>query len=117
MRTHAPTVTIRKLLAILLALAMLAGSGVTSAAMAATAHHDMAAAPKAGHCQRASSPVDRHDKMAGKNCCVAMCMVVAIAPAAAELEDHGRSAQNGFFLPRKPDGYVGEIATPPPRRS
>jgi len=107
-------VSIRRFFAILVALAVLAAPGVTSAALAAAPHHDMAMM-EGGHCQTPPSQSDHHDKTAGKSCCIAMCMAVAITPATPLLEEHAQAAQNNFFVPTAHDGYLREIATPPPR--
>jgi hypothetical protein len=88
-------------------LAMPAGA----AAMAAPAHHGTMA--KAGHCPDAPRP--SHHQGADKGCCVAGCMALALLPALA-------ADPAGAGEPREwpgPDrfrlGYLGEIATPPPR--
>ena len=106
--------SLRKLFAVILALAVLFTPAVTGAAMASSPHHAMQMM-EAGHCQTPPSQSDHHDKTAGKSCCIAMCMAVAITPATPLLEEHAQAAQNNFFVPTAHDGYLREIATPPPR--
>lgn len=106
--------SIRKLFAILVALAVLLAPGVTGSAMAAAPDHDMQMM-QAGHCDMPVSGKADHDKMAGKNCCIAMCMAVALAPASRADVRPPRAAIAQFALPRTYHGTLSEIATPPPR--
>ena len=108
--------SIRKLFTLLLALAVLVAPGVTSAAMAASPHHDMAMM-EAGHCQSPASGGAHHDKMDGKSCCIAMCMALAVAPSAPAEISPSRQQMVQFAPPQAYRGLPAEIATPPPRHS
>ena len=116
MRAYSPSMTIRRLMGLVLATALLFASALTgsAAASAATMNHDMPTM-QMGHC--GSSPSTGHDgKPAPKQCCIAMCAAaVAIAPAVpAELPALQQAVAN-FPIPAAPRGCLAEIATPPPR--
>ena len=114
MSAYGPPVSIRKLFAILVALAVLLAPGVTGAAMAASPDHQMHMM-QTGHCNMPMSGKSDHDKMSGKNCCISMCMAVAIAPP-APADVQPLSAQiTQFGLAKTYHGTLAEIATPPPR--
>ena len=114
MRSYARLMSIRTLFAILVALAVLLAPGVTGAAMAASPDHHMQMM-QSGHCNMPMSGKSDHDKMSGKNCCISMCMAVAIAPS-APADVQPLSAQvTQFALARTYHGTLAEIATPPPR--
>lgn len=118
---------IRRLFALLFAIAMtLAPLGMPAMAEAASppaaAHHGAMAGTE--HCDDQPQP-DRHQEKhqsqhqggaADKSCCAAMCVAVVVPSGAAQLPAyHGpreRPAPDRFRL-----GYLGEIATPPPRLS
>jgi Ni/Co efflux regulator RcnB len=109
-------VTIRRLLAALLALAMafapLGMPAMAEAAMPAAHHGEMAGQ---SHCDRQPRP-DQHHKAAGKDCCVAMCIAVVVPDGVAELPTYHASRERpASDLDRR--GFLGEIATPPPKRS
>lgn len=106
----------RRLFALLFVLAMIAAPlGMpVGAAMAAPveSHHDKAA--MSDHCGDTSDQ-GKPAKAADEGCCVAMCLGIAIAPASA-----GEPALFAAIAARPaPDrfrrGFLGEIATPPPR--
>ena len=106
--------SIRALLAFLAALGVLFTSALAGAtvASAATMHHDAQMAGM-GHCS--SQPGHKDGKVPLKSCCVAMCMAVAIAPT-APLRLLGPQHQASYSaVPQTWHGYLGEIATPPPR--
>src|SRR5438445_8913670 len=116
MSGHAAPTSIRKLCAMLIALALLVAPGVTGVAMAASPHHQMEMT-EASHCQTPPASSGDHQKMAGKNCCIAMCTAVAVTPSApAELSPPRRQIAE-FASPKAYHGLLAEIATPPPRRS
>jgi len=107
--------TVGKLFALFIALAVLIAPGVTSVAMAAAPRHDMEMIA-AGHCQ--SMPHDRHQqKMADKSCCIAMCVAVAVTPSTPAETSPLHQQIAHFALPRTYLGLHTEIATPPPRRA
>ena len=105
----------RPFLAFVLTIAVLFASALTgtAAASAATMNHDMQMM-EMGHC---SSMPSKHDgKTPVKSCCIAMCAAaVAVAPSTpAEIADFHH--QVGYFAVHGSwHGYLGEIATPPPR--
>jgi hypothetical protein len=108
-------VSIHKLFALVLALAVLLAPGVAGAAMAASPHHAMPMM-EAGHCQSApSSTGDR--KTAGNNCCIALCMAVAVAPSTPAATSPQRRQIAQFATPAAYRGTLFEIATPPPRHA
>lgn len=108
--------SIRKLFALLVALAVLFAPGVTGAAMAAAPDHHMQVM-EAGHCEAPPSSAGHHDKMGGKSCCISMCMAVAIAPTARAIDHEVAHAPATFVIPALHLAYLAEIATPPPRRA
>jgi hypothetical protein len=105
----------RPLLSLLLSVTVLFASALTGTAAAAAANMDHGVAMmEMGHC---SSPPASHGdgKSTPKPCCTAMCMAVAVAPAAPAVLPHVPQAAAIFTLPRTYHGFVAEIATPPPR--
>ncbi len=72
-------------------------------------HHQM----KSGHCPEAPKP--SHHNQADGSCCVAGCMALAALPVPTdEPALHGATVERpGADQFRR--GYLGEIATPPPR--
>jgi len=116
MRAYAPSMTIRPFLAFAVTIAVLFASAFTgvAAASAAVPMHDMAMM-EMGHCS--SAPAKHDGKGMAKPCCIAMCMAVAIAPTAPEPLPLIIQAAATFQLPKSHVGYLGEIATPPPRLS
>jgi len=106
-------VSIRRLFAILLALAVLFAPAVTASASAAEPSHDMRM--RVGHCQglMPGSP----DKNAGKTCCISICMGVALSPLAPEAETSVQIASPVFAAPLSLTGQPTELPTPPPRLS
>lgn len=102
---------IMMLIAVAMSLAPLAmPAGEAAAAPMASHHGEMATA---GHCGEAPD-TGQADKAVGKSCCVAGCMSFAIdRTTASDLPITGlleRPGADRFRL-----GYLGEIATPPPR--
>jgi hypothetical protein len=104
-----------KFFALVLALSVLFAPGVASAAMAGSPHHDMQMM-EAGHCQTPPARSGDH-KMAGKSCCIAMCMAVAVAPSTPTQTARPRQQVAQFTPPAVYHGTLSEIATPPPRHA
>ena len=106
--------SIRRLFAILLALAVLFAPAVTASASAAEPSHDMQMM-RVGHCQgpMPGSP----DKNAGKTCCISICMGVALSPLAPQAEASVQIASPEFAAPVSLTGLPTELPTPPPRLS
>lgn len=110
--------TIRTLFALLLALAVLIAPApsVMGAAMAASPDHHAQMAPD-DHCATVPANSGAKDEAPAKNCCVATCAAVAVAPSGSIGEIKSLVAPAVFPIATRPLGYLGEIATPPPRRS
>lgn len=119
MRAYAIPVSISKLFAVLAAVALLFAPALTGTASATPAQHEMAMAGasmqmmEGGPCR--SMPSADHGKGMAKNCCMAMCMAVAVAPSAPDELPTVTQAEATFTIPKSHKGYLGEIATPPPR--
>ncbi|MGE5564462.1 MAG: hypothetical protein ACM3ZV_14315 [Bacillota bacterium] len=118
MRAYPAMMGTRPLFAFILTIAVLFASALSGSAVAsaATMNHDMQMM-EMGHCSSMPSMPSKDDgKAPVKSCCIAMCSAaVAVAPSApAELPIIER-ATPGFFVPAAHHGYLGEIATPPPR--
>jgi len=114
MRAYRILMGTRSLFAFVIMIAMLFASAVagTAAASAATMNHDMQTM-QMGHCS--SPPAKEDGKAPVKSCCIAMCMAVAVEPAVPpQLGDIHHQATY-FAVPTSWHGYLGEIATPPPR--
>lgn len=115
MRAYPTVMGIRPLLAFVLTVAMLFASALTgaAAASAATMNHDMQMM-EMGHCSSMSSKED--GKAPVKSCCIAMCAAaVAVAPAAPAEIAYIHHEVGYFAVPTSWHGFLGEIATPPPR--
>jgi len=111
-------VTIRILFALFAALAVLIAplsSHATAALAVSPEHHAQMAAN--GHCETAPADPGAPDEAPAKSCCVATCAAVAVAPSASIGELEPRATSAVFPIATHHLGYLGEIATPPPRRS
>ncbi|HEY1146261.1 MAG TPA: hypothetical protein VGE84_07975 [Allosphingosinicella sp.] len=107
---------IGKLLGLLVALSVLFAPSVAAAAdrAMAAATHDMPMM-EMGHCDAPPSGQADQDKNAGHSCCLSMCMGVAVTPGSPATEKMVVQVQPTFVPPRSLLGFLGEIATPPPR--
>ena len=115
MRAYPALMVTRPLLGLILALAVLFASPFTGAAAASAAampSHDMQMM-EMGHCS--STPAKEDGKAPVKSCCMAMCMAVAIEPAVPAQLSEIHHQTTYFAVPTSWHGYLGEIATPPPR--
>ena len=100
----------------LLALAVLvAPSAVAAEHMAMMPGHDMQLM-EMGHCDAPPSKNADHDK-SGKSCCILMCMAVAVTPETPMSNVGVEHVATYFAVPTSWHGYLGEIATPPPRNA
>jgi|SRR5438552_17390282 len=111
-----PSMSIRALFSILVAIAVLFAPAISGQAMAAAPHRDMEMM-EAGHCQSSPSNTGHHDRTGGKSCCIAMCMAFAVAPSAPAELSPPRQQMVQFAPPEAYRGLPAEIATPPPRHS
>ena len=128
MRAYAPAVSIRKLLTLFVAIAVLFAPAMTRAgeALAAVPDHQMQMMDS-GHCKSPPSTDNpatakheksgSHDKAKDKSCCMAMCMAVALSPPISEPDEPVHAALPTFPLLSQYHGRITEIATPPPRRA
>lgn len=122
MTAYGPEMSIRTLFAVLVAVAVLFAPALTRAgeAFAAVSDHH-AQMMDSGHCKSTPSYADdegkssEKNKVAGKSCCMSMCMAVAIGPPAAPQSEVLHEAAATFPLIHRYHGNIAEIATPPPR--
>jgi hypothetical protein len=115
MRAVRTAMGIRPLFAIMLTIAVLFGSALSGSAIAsaATMNHDMQMM-EMGHCS--SMPSTEDGKAPVKSCCIAMCMAaVTAAPSAPAELPIVQQAPATFPILTSYTGFLGEIATPPPR--
>lgn len=115
MRAYPPSVGTRPLFAFILTIAVLFASALSGSAVAsaATMNHDMQMM-EMGHCS--SMPSKDDDKAPVKSCCIAMCAsAVAVAPSAPAELPLLQQAPATFPILTNYSGFLGEIATPPPR--
>jgi hypothetical protein len=114
MRADLRLMSFKSLFAILVALAVLVAPSAAFAGMAVAAHHRGMQSMEMGHCQTPPSK-DADRGKADKNCCISMCLTLAVAPAAPAGAVEVPHAVTYFTAPQSWHGYLGEIATPPPR--
>lgn len=115
MRTYSLTVSIRRLFAMLMAIAVLVGPVLTHAsasAAAVTDHHVQMM--EAGHCEASPADSSEDESAPAKSCCVSMCMGVALTPPAAA-DPASVPAPAVFAPPSAHLNHLAEIATPPPK--
>lgn len=115
MRAYPAMMGTRPLFALLLAIAVLFGSAMSgsAAASAATMSHDMQIT-ETGHCSAMPSKEDGKAPM--NSCCIAMCAsAVAVVPSAAAGLPVIQQPPVTSLVVTSYRGYLGEIATPPPR--
>jgi hypothetical protein len=107
-------VNLRPLFAILIAAAMLfAPFGMQGAMAAAPAdHHNQMKAN--GHCDGQPARNQNH-KSAGKPCCAAMCMAIAVEQAERIESFYFKRVIARPPLAEPPHSYLAELPTPPPR--
>lgn len=88
------------------------GMPAMAEAAAPASHHDMMAT---GYCDQQPQP-SQHHKAVDKSCCAAMCIAVVIPAGVAALPIYHASRQRpASDLDRR--GFIGEIATPPPKQA
>ena len=106
----------QKLFAIFIALAVLFAPQFSRAgeAVAAVPDHHMQMMD-GGHCQMPSSDSGDQDASPGKECCISMCMAVAITPPVPLSHEEVRSAPAVSTARTFLVGVPAETATPPPR--
>lgn len=105
----------RGVLRILIALSVLFAPPLAGAAMAASPGHGMPMT-EMGHCE--SPPATgSHDKMAGKSCCISVCMAVAVMPSNPIEVRLPRQQVTQSVILKAYRNTPARIATPPPRLS
>jgi len=116
MRTRDAAARLRSLVAAFVALALLLAPAFTHLGMAG------AAAPKhermmkqAGRCSISADGLADHGKPAGKACCSSTSLAVAADAVSPLQETPVRGPARAVPVPSLHIGYLGEIATPPPR--
>jgi hypothetical protein len=117
MRPYGVLMSPRKLLAILIALAVLLAPAFSrlGEASAALPHDHQMQMIEGGHCQSLQPSPDDHDKAPAQDCCVAMCMGVALgAPDGLQVSSPTPAPATYVVRPLHLS-YLGEIATPPPK--
>ena len=115
MRAYRTAMGTRPLFAFIAAIAVLFASALSGSAVAsaATMNHDMQMM-EMGHCS--SMPSKEDGKAPVKSCCIAMCAAaVAVAPATPLRLPEPRRSASYSSVPTSWHGFLGEIATPPPR--
>lgn len=114
MSAYYKPVSIRKLFAVLLTLAVLSAPSLTASAVAAVPDHH-AQMMEVGHCEVPPPHSGDHGKARGKNCCISMSMAVAVSLPAAARGVVLYAGPPPFRLASQYRGCIPEIATPPPR--
>jgi hypothetical protein len=105
---------LRPLFAFLIAIAMLFAPLGMQSAMASTPADHHSQVMENGHCEGQPAQ-DQDHKSANEPCCAAMCLAVAVEPAArVEPLDFARIVTRPS-LAERPDSYLAELPTPPPR--
>lgn len=117
MRAYQAPMSVRKLLAVLLAFAMLlapafSGAGEASAAVPDGHHAQMM---ESSHCQSAQSNSDEQEQAPEKSCCISLCMGLAVTPPSAVRGLAPAPAAAMSAIPALHVPYLGELATPPPK--
>ena len=91
---------------------MLAPLGMPAMAEAVPPSSHHAAMKSGGDCEQQQP--NQHHKAADKDCCVAMCIAVVVPSSIADLPYYQASRKRpASDVQRR--GFLGEIATPPPR--
>jgi len=103
----------RTLLLLLVALMVFAAPMLTARAAHAAVPAQPLSMMDSGHCP--SMPLNGHHKAPAKSCCVAICAAVAITAIATLGEPAAIAVPGGLSVPRLDPGFLGDIATPPPR--
>lgn len=108
--------SIRRLLAMLVTLAVLFAPAAATSASAAEPHHEMQMM-HVGHCRGPMPNSTKHDKTAGMTCCMTICMAVAESAVATQPETPVQISPPVFSSPASLTGQPTELPTPPPRLS
>jgi hypothetical protein len=117
MRPYGALMSPRKLFVICIALAVLLApafgrAGEAFAAVPGDRHMEKA---EGGHCQSPPADPAEHGKAAKTSCCVSMCIGVAVTPPPFVKSIVAAGGPVTFGIASLHLGYLGEIATPPPK--
>jgi hypothetical protein len=115
-RTGICTFELGRLFVVFAALAILIAPMSISEASAANPAHDQMMS-EMSHCQMPASGSKNHDRMLARLCCMAVGMAVPTACPAPDLIKPGTSLAATSRVQRLHAGILGELPTPPPRRS
>ena len=116
MSAYPQQMSIRKLFAILVAIAVLfapAFTGASTAIAAVPDHH--AQMMENGHCDPAIGMDQDQDQPADMACCGDICMAVAVTPSSPQMVKPLVGSVPAVGLHDFQTGIPAEIATPPPR--
>ena len=113
-----PAVSIQRLFAVLMAVAVLLGPVLTHAGAAAAAvpDHQMQMM-ESGHCEPLQSDPTDEQTTDAMTCCIALCSAVPAAPPAPLGETALEPVATVVAVDAGHLSYLGEIATPPPRHA
>lgn len=108
--------SLKTLLSLVVALAVLLAPNVIAASAASASVPDHAMQMMAsGHCK--SMPSSDQEKAPAKNCCVAISMAIAAAAATCLSESFVHQTPTGFAIRTVHLSYLSDIATPPPKQA
>ena len=120
MRAYGHIMSISKLFSILVALAVLLAPAFTRAGEAYASvpdHHAQMMQSGECHAPDTGVPDEDRDDAPVKNCCISMCMAVAMMPPAPRQEGLLKPEPAASAVPALQVSHLADIATPPPRRT
>jgi hypothetical protein len=112
--------SLSKLFAIVVALAVLLAPAFTRAGEAFASvpdHHAQMMQSGECHAPETGVPEESGDKAPVKDCCISMCMAVAMMPPAPMQDGPINPEPAVSAIPALQVSHLAEIATPPPRRA
>ena len=116
MSAYLASVSMQKLFAIMVAVAVLFAPVFTRASEAAAAVPDhQVQMMKSGHCNLTDEDSGDRDEAPLENCCVSTCMAVTASPPAPPAAPQIKQAKAQSAVRTFEIGAPAEIATPPPR--
>lgn len=115
MRPYSILMGPRKLFAILIAMAVLIAPAFSRLGEASAALPDNHHMVQGGHCQSSEPMPNEHEQAPTKNCCLSMCMGVAVATPNGVQASNRAAAAATYAIRSLHLSYLGEIATPPPK--
>lgn len=109
--------TLRKLMALLFAVALVVAPTAAYRANAAPGPTHEMTMMDGGHCSELPAQSGDRGKIPAKNCCVSMCQAIAAVPTIPFIVEPAERVPPGFATSETHDGCLGDIATPPPRHA